>query len=248
MNKVFLFDVDGTLSYNGIIPQSALLALETLRKNGYKVMLATGRCLAQLNDILANIKIDGAIICNGSYAFLDEKIIFDSPISKEVLIKLFPYLQKKNIGSAYLGIDFFKTTSKIENLQLLSYAFSIKLPEFNDEMYKKNKVYSLGIYTKNDISRIVEKCQELKFVKVAAGVYDVFNKGVSKASAVNILKNNYEVYAFGDNDNDIEMLQAANFSFAMKNGSENAKRSAKYIADNALNDGIYKALKEFKLI
>ncbi len=248
MNKVFLFDVDGTLSYNGIIPESAIIALKTLREKGYKVMLATGRCLAQLTEILKIVKIDGAIICNGSYAFLDGKSIFDSPIPTSLLIELFSYLQNKDIGSAYLGIDFFKSSSKSKDMSLLCDAFSISLPEFDDKLYKEKNVYSLGIYTKKDISPIINKYECLKFVNVAYGVYDVFNKNVSKASAVNILKEDYEVYAFGDNDNDIEMLMAADVSFAMNNGSINAKKSAKYIADNAYDDGIYKSLKKIKMI
>lgn len=248
MNKLFLFDVDGTLSYNGIIPESAVLALDTLRQKGYKVMLATGRCLGQLKDVLSIVKIDGAIICNGGYAFLDDVTIFESPVAKKLLIDLFEICKNNDIGSAYLGKDFFKTASKSENIRLLNEAFSIALPEFDDKLFKENNVYSLGIYTKNDISEIIKKYDMLKFVNVAYGVYDVFNNNVNKASALKILKNNYEIYAFGDNDNDIEMLKAADFSFAMNNGSKNAKNSAKYIADDAFNDGIYKALKDIKII
>ena len=76
MNRIFLFDVDGTLSVGEIIPDSAIKALEELRSNGDIVMLSTGRCLGQMKDLLNKISIDGAICNNGAYAFIGDDVIF----------------------------------------------------------------------------------------------------------------------------------------------------------------------------
>ena len=64
MSNIFLFDVDGTLSVNGIIPKSAKDTLKYLRAKGDLVLLCTGRCLAQLGDVLPEIDVDGYIINN----------------------------------------------------------------------------------------------------------------------------------------------------------------------------------------
>ena len=47
-----------------------------------------------------------------------------------------------------------------------------------------------------------------------------------------------EVAAFGDGDNDIEMLQCAKVSVAMNNASPKCKAAAKYISRDVKKDGL----------
>lgn len=54
--------------------------------------------------------------------------------------------------------------------------------------------------------------------------------------------------AFGDNNNDIEMLSFAKIGVAMGNGSYDLKLIADFIAPDINDDGIYKSLKHFGLI
>ena len=55
----------------------------------------------------------------------------------------------------------------------------------------------------------------------------------------------YFVIAFGDNYNDIEMIEFAGVGVAMENGEEELKKSADYIALNNNDDGVGKFLKDF---
>ena len=56
-----------------------------------------------------------------------------------------------------------------------------------------------------------------------------------------------ETMAFGDFNNDIEMLKCAKYSFAMQNATEQVKEYANYIADTNNNYGVVKAIKQFVL-
>ncbi|MCD8090425.1 MAG: HAD hydrolase family protein, partial [Clostridiales bacterium] len=47
-----------------------------------------------------------------------------------------------------------------------------------------------------------------------------------------------EVMAFGDEENAIEMLKAAGYSYAMKNASEAVKAAAKNITESNNDDGV----------
>jgi len=49
---------------------------------------------------------------------------------------------------------------------------------------------------------------------------------------------------FGDYHNDIEMLQEADFSFAMKNAHKDIKEIANYTTDSNDNFGVEKILKQ----
>ena len=57
-----------------------------------------------------------------------------------------------------------------------------------------------------------------------------------------------ETMAFGDGDNDLDMLAFVNTGIAMGNGSENVKKIAEYITDPVDNDGIFNAVKRYGLI
>ena len=54
--------------------------------------------------------------------------------------------------------------------------------------------------------------------------------------------------AFGDGDNDADMLEFAQIGVAMGNGSPKAKEAAGYVTTDIDDDGIANALKHFHLL
>ena len=72
-----------------------------------------------------------------------------------------------------------------------------------------------------------------------AGITAVLEKyGISRADTM----------AFGDGGNDCDMLEFVGTGVAMGNAADAAKAAADYVADDVEHDGIFKALKHFKLI
>ena len=54
-----------------------------------------------------------------------------------------------------------------------------------------------------------------------------------------------QIMAFGDSENDLEMLELAGYSFAMENGEEKVKRMAKYIAPSNNEAGVLQVLEQY---
>lgn len=54
-----------------------------------------------------------------------------------------------------------------------------------------------------------------------------------------------EILAFGDGENDIEMLSSIPHGYAMGNGLESVKKIAPHVADTNMNQGILKVLKKY---
>ncbi len=50
--------------------------------------------------------------------------------------------------------------------------------------------------------------------------------------------------AFGDNLNDLELLAAAEESYAIGNAREEVKKAAKYVTDTNVNDGVLKEIRK----
>lgn len=245
MNNICLFDVDGTLSANNKIPKSAIEAINYIKAKGDLVLLCTGRCIGQLADILAVIDVDGAIINNGAYAYLNDKIFYSSPINKNTLNRI----KEEDCEVAYLS-QYDYVIGKHNEMIVKKFCdfFSMDVPKYVDDTFINNmEVYSLGLYSDKSLDYLINKYKELSIVKVNPFGYDVFNKGVSKASPINVLRKmfpNHKIIGFGDNYNDVEMLSTVDISVVMPTAPKEVKDLADYITLDVMDDGISYAIKE----
>lgn len=57
-----------------------------------------------------------------------------------------------------------------------------------------------------------------------------------------------EAIAFGDGENDIDMIELAGLGIAMGNGSDKLKNAADFVTKKSGEDGIEFALKKFKVL
>ena len=57
-----------------------------------------------------------------------------------------------------------------------------------------------------------------------------------------------EIIAFGDAENDLDMIRFAGIGVAMGNGKEEVKAAADFVTADIDDDGIEKALKHYNLI
>ena len=83
--------------------------------------------------------------------------------------------------------------------------------------------------------------------------FDISSIKAGKGAALRQVCDHFHVplsqsFAFGDNNNDLDMLRAAGTGIAMGNGSPDAKQAADYVTDDIDADGIEHALLHFGLI
>lgn len=94
---------------------------------------------------------------------------------------------------------------------------------------------------------------QLNIVRSADGLLEIMDKSVSKSQAIKILLNYYkfnrtETIAFGDNYNDMDMLNYVALGVAMQNAPQEIRSMAKLVTKSNDDDGIYAALKNLHLI
>lgn len=82
--------------------------------------------------------------------------------------------------------------------------------------------------------------------------FDVMRCGVHKMAALNLLLKKLRLHArniiaFGDSENDLEMISHAGVGVAMGNASERLKQAADYIAPCSWEDGIARTLHFLKI-
>ena len=101
MEKLFFFDIDGTLieCNKGIyrIPNDVRYGMNQLKKQGHDVFLATGRCKCFIVDGVMDYPFSGYVTCNGAYVEYKGKEIYKK--GKKYIKRLFQKkLLKKHIS------------------------------------------------------------------------------------------------------------------------------------------------------
>lgn len=90
----------------------------------------------------------------------------------------------------------------------------------------------------------------LSAVASGYGAIDILQDGMHKAWGLQQLMAKWqiqssEIMAFGDSENDIEMLELAGISYAMKNGDERVKEVADYLASANTEAGVLQVLEQY---
>lgn len=255
--KLILFDVDGTLydNKNKRVPASTFSALQSLKKAGHELVVATGRAYFMLYSIEEILFLfDHFILINGQHIMANKKTIYEDVVDKESIEKLLTSLRKRNITYGFQSSES-EALNKIDDGVVASFAkLNLNLPPKEPEFYKEAKVFQMWCFCdEKQIVDIEKENPEFDFVKWLTVGYDIIKKGQSKGKGIKILQEylGYEtkdIIAIGDGDNDILMLQEVGFGIAMGNGTEKLKASSDYITDTIENDGLYKAFKHLKMI
>lgn len=260
-HKIAFFDMDGTLyqTENDIIQDSALEAIDTLRKEGYTVCAATGRPLNQMKLILERVHFDYYVLINGSY-ILDKNFneISAYPIKKENVEKLVKLCADEKYGlmfhfgdATYIYNDFYPMYYFCKYCNVLDSLFY----DPNQAFHKRHRVFNAVVLTKDDqkLKHFMEDHPELRKdlinVKTDGFCYDIFNADNDKAKGIEAILEKEgltwkDTICFGDSTNDIHMLEKADIGVAMGNASDYVKSFANFSTTTTYDNGIYNAVKK----
>lgn len=140
-----------------------------------------------------------------------------------------------------MDVDGTLTDGKIymgENGELMK-AFCAKDGYAIHRLLKKNKI--LPVIITGRISKIVElRSAELGILEVHQGVTDKAARLMEVAKKYHLQRN--EIAYIGDDDNDLEAMQAAGFVGCPADASENVKKAADFVSSYCGGEG---AIREF---
>ena len=261
MVKAVFFDIDGTLiSFKThVMPESTRRALDELKEKGIKVFVATGRSelgFKRAKEIL-NYDFDGYIYSNGQYVVVDGEVIRDMPIDSSDLNTVIENIKKHNIATSVSMRDKSFMTAVDDRVNSLFEYLGGTVAKVNIEPVENiltAPVYQFGAYVFEDENDLflagTKNLRPLRWIKWFADIIPIEGgKGHGiEAIADHMGINIDETMAFGDGENDLEMIEKVKYGIAMGNAIESLKEASDYVTEDADNDGIYKALKHFKVL
>ena len=247
MIKLIGSDLDGTLLLNGAqdLPEEMFTRIPRLKKAGILFAAASGRQYASMKRLFAPVVSDMAFICeNGALVINDDKVLyqetFDADLMKDIIqavnekegaeyscsTKDFYYIQPKT--DAFY--DLLKNEVKCD-CKVIKSMEEITLPCLKMAVYEPGGVTDECI--KYWHSRFSDRC---KVVTSGTAWVDFIPFQTNKAIGVRVLQDMYGIAAdecmvFGDEYNDIEMLQAVKYSFAMAHSKPGVRAVADFEAE-----------------
>jgi Cof subfamily protein (haloacid dehalogenase superfamily) len=254
--KIVFLDVDGTITHheNGCIPNSTVEAIKTLISKGIKVVAATGRPLSMCKE-LEELGIGTFITANGGYVKHGHEVIHKVPMDRTIVQEVVEFAKTENNGLSFYTEGFSMNgvteggilTALKETLSLDEY------PETNSSIHEED-VFLLCLFADDEtVGKYTKTFPHLTFRRWHPYVLNVLQEDVSKSRA--IMKtleffgiDQSEAIAFGDGENDIDMLELAGLGIAMGNGSEKLKAVADFVTKPSGEDGIEFALRKFAVI
>lgn len=266
--RLIASDLDGTLLHNdkSLSPET-VEAIRKARELGIHFVPSTGRAFEAVPQNVRELPgLEYVITSNGAaiYSLSQKKRIYECLVPAEavdelleismpenmtieVFIKGVPYTATDHVkdpakyGATAFGIQYVKKTRhSVDNIRAFVAENRMCVDSFDfvcgdrevlkavrEEIQKKVS----GVYVTSSVSHLLE------IGNAAAG------KGKTLLHLLNRLGiSKDETMAFGDADNDLDMIQSVKFGIAMGNATEHLKEAAYHITDSNEEDGVAKEI------
>jgi Cof subfamily protein (haloacid dehalogenase superfamily) len=254
--KIVFFDVDGTITLHedGSISEQTKEVILRLKKQGIRVAAATGRPLSLCRE-LEELGIDTFVTANGGYVKHLDQVIHKVTLDPQVIRDVAAFSQAENHGLSFFTEEF--STNGVQSEEILqilkeTLAFTDYPPFYSD--IHEQEVFLMCLYANEKMmEKYIHAFPHLCFQRWHPFIANVLQEEISKSLAIMKVLEFFEIepsemIAFGDGNNDIDMLELAGLGIAMGNGTDRLKEIADFVTLKSSEDGIGYALKKYGIL
>ncbi|OUN86776.1 MULTISPECIES: HAD-IIB family hydrolase [Enorma] len=264
---VAFFDVDGTLTYHrdGVPEDQAApservcRALEAFTARGNIAVLCTGRPPITVSPALRACPFTAKIMLAGGCVEFGDEVVHHEFMPRDLLARLVDELARARMSA------FFETSSRCLLVEWPETPLSF------DIGYEHTSIDELrGMLGTLEVSKVVLESHRLDLLDPAmpfiredfvisnlgVGEHEITLPSTTKRSGMQVVLSELRrrgvqvgtVYGFGDSENDVSMLEAADVAVVMGNALPQVRAYADYVTDTVQEDGVATALEHFGLV
>ena len=267
--KIIATDMDGTL----LDPRGQLdlprleKILDKLDHRGVRFVIATGNEVHRMRQLLGHLAERVVlVVANGARIFENNELLQAQTWDDAMVDRALDHFKGRECqdqfvvtamnggfvkkGTVFTELDKFMTPEMIEKLyQRMNF-----VDEFDPNLFGGVLKMSMVVGEERSES-VLQEINDLfdghvRAVSSGYGCIDILQDRIHKAwGLVELLKRwnlkPEQIMAFGDSENDIEMLELAGISYAMENAEEAVKRVATKVAPANSRAGVYKVLENW---
>lgn len=272
--RLIATDMDGTfLDGQGSFDRERFSkVLEKLEEKHIPFVIASGNGMGRLLQLCQGFEDRLIFVAdNGAHVYQNGKTVIRQAIQQEEITAVLEFFQGRwadvclmlsNDRNIYMqagaGMPFAGTDLPIESAQMV--AFQNRVTYLDDLSAYPNfePIYKVGLWVPEArVESITEEFNQafqgrLTAVTSGYGSIDILPEGIHKAWGLEQILTGLDiepeqVMAFGDSDNDIELLSYVGYSYAMENATDKVKAVAKYMAPSHLEAGVLQVIEEYIL-
>ena len=267
--KIIATDMDGTL----LDPQGQLdlprleKILDQLDQRGIRFVIATGNEVHRMRQLLKYlVERVVLVVANGARIFENNELLQAQTWDDAMVDRALDHFKGRECqnqfvvtamnggfvkkGTVFTELDKFMTPEMIEKLyQRMNF-----VDEFDPNLFGGVLKMSM-VVGEERLDSVLQEINDLfdghvRAVSSGYGCIDILQDGIHKAwGLVELLKRwnlkPEQIMAFGDSENDIEMLELAGISYAMENAEERVKEIATEVAPANSQAGVYQVLENW---
>lgn len=260
--KALFFDIDGTLARSDThtIPQSHVESFRLLHEKGYQLFIATGRDLYihEEEQILDPVMpyLTGFVDVNGQHcALADGTEISLHPIHNDDFLPLRKTCEEHHLAMLYRVGHVNHLTELTFRVKRYWEKMGIGIPEIRPMDPGIIDIPKLCIHAspEDEARWLAPHMKHTWTARITEDLIDLIPNGVGKSTGMRDVCAYLgipieQTMAFGDGQNDLDLMEAAGIAVAMENGAENVKALADFVTLPPEQGGITHALKLFGLI
>lgn len=258
--KAAFFDIDGTLVSlkTKVCPADAKQAIADLRSKGILCFVATGRSRFEIasEHLLDGLAFDGYLTDNGQDAYdADGTLLYGRSIPRSDAAAVLDWAERTGCACWFVGAEKSCVNCHTPIVAEAMAAIHTRPPELGDlRPMLEQPIYKIVLFQRREqvqaVAALAPNCVITEWYPLGQ---DVISKESGKRNAMLGVLEQYgiqpeESIAFGDSENDNEMLRAAGIGVAMGNAAPDTKAAADYITDDCDEHGLVNALKHFGVL
>ena len=247
MIKLVASDLDGTLLMKGAqsLPEDIFPLIRQLKELGIMFVAASGRQYPNMTKLFAPVVSDISYICeNGALAVDHDQVLYQDSIDRKLAEEIISaIMSKKDAEFTCSAKDYhylMPKTKKFHDHMLYEVKNECRFVDSLDEM--TDPIMKLAVFEPAGLTEESVKYWTGRFGKDCVVVtsgnewIDFVPFGTNKAKGIREYQKRYhisleECIAFGDEYNDIEMLKAVKYGFAMAHSKEGVRAAASYVTE-----------------
>ena len=267
--KLIATDMDGTLlDPKGQVDLPRLeKILDQLEERNIRFVIATGNEIHRVRQLLGHLTDRVVlIVANGARIFENDQLIQYHTWDDQVVDKALKFFKGRECqdqfvvtsmnggfvkkGTVFTELDKFMTPEMIE----LLYKRMNFVDELQTDLFGGVLKMSLVVGEERSDTVLQEINQlfngHVQAVSSGYGCIDILQEGIHKAWGLQELLKRWdiksqEIMAFGDSENDVEMLELAGIAYAMENADDKAKAAATDLAPSNSQAGVDQVLEDW---
>jgi Cof subfamily protein (haloacid dehalogenase superfamily) len=255
--RVVASDLDHTLTWtDGVLPPRTIGALEAARDAGLNVIVATGRMVQSLRRVLEPVGLHDPVVCYQGAAVVsaDDEWLLHVPIEVGIAREVIAAAEAEGYHPNVYVDDELYVSEITPGSRAYADFQQIPIHPVGDVKAwlpsPPTKIVCVGDPV--ELDAVGERLRarfghRLWVTKSLPKFLEFATSGVSKGSGLQFLAERMgfdreQTIAFGDGENDVELVEWAGFGVAVANAHERVKAAADWICPSAAEEGVAQVL------